>query len=167
MECRQAARLAMFTYKSAMCAPRIRSTAHFSDSTSTQRCHRPASTAQAAITIRLRATSGTAPEVGRPAGATGLAEVELLLRERDDLMMIASRLSDAGKPPEEDERHLIAFDPWDNRLRLTSTQRNQREKFFPLRLFTLIRLRKTRVEEALGYFSEELPKNLPARLSDA
>jgi catechol 2,3-dioxygenase len=55
----------------------------------------------------------------RPERRTGLADVELLLRDSEALAMIASRLTDAGKPPQDDEGQLVTFDPWNIRLGLT------------------------------------------------
>ncbi|CAN7353142.1 VOC family protein [Bosea sp. LjRoot9] len=51
---------------------------------------------------------------------TGLAEVELLLRDSETLAAIALRLANAGKPALVDEGHLTAFDPWNVRLSLTN-----------------------------------------------
>ncbi|NTF52789.1 VOC family protein [Agrobacterium rhizogenes] len=56
----------------------------------------------------------------RRPGTTGLVEVELLVRDQQNLTAMASRLSDAGKPPHDDEQGPITFDPWNIRLRLTA-----------------------------------------------
>ncbi|WP_082065919.1 MULTISPECIES: VOC family protein [Agrobacterium] len=55
----------------------------------------------------------------RREGTTGLAEVELLLRDSETLATVTSRLTDAGKPPQDEEGHLVISDPWNIRLRLT------------------------------------------------
>lgn len=55
----------------------------------------------------------------RPAGTTGLGEVQLLLRDSETLAAITSRLTVAGKPPRDEEGPLVIVDPWNIQLRLT------------------------------------------------
>jgi len=56
----------------------------------------------------------------RREGTTGLAEVELLLRDSETLASVISHLTDAGRPPQDEEGRLVIFDPWNVRFRLTS-----------------------------------------------
>jgi catechol 2,3-dioxygenase len=46
--------------------------------------------------------------------------VELLLRDSETLATVTSHLTDAGKLPLDEKGHLVIFDPWNIRLRLTS-----------------------------------------------
>ncbi|KAA6474077.1 VOC family protein [Agrobacterium sp. ICMP 7243] len=64
----------------------------------------------------------------RREGTAGLAEVELLLRDSETLATVTTHLADAGKLSLDEKGHLVIFDPWNIRLRLTSAATARRAR---------------------------------------